>query len=648
MVRIGNHMYHNKKIGVFVSHIMGFYQKNVCQGVVDKALEYGYATEIFVSMDGENLGEYGNGEENIINIPSYGEFSGVIFVSGTYVQQDLKDKLYSTLKNKCRCPVVEIANTNLRYPAVSLDNHSTIFPLIKHLVKEHGYKRICYMGCAAETDLSDDRRARYIQAMNHFDLSVGEKDTYDCSYTADSVREALSFFMSANPKPDAIVSYNDRLSLLLLIEAEKAGFKIPEDFAVTGFDNTEEGQNASPALTTISFPVYELGIAAVEKLVNIINSAGDHDIPPLTFVTSDLIIGESCGCHEKKEKNTFVYNHSLSGHINMIENSIIESMRMSAAFQNILDIDDGMDMLADYVSAIEGCREFYLVLYSGWDSISQHILDLTDTDDDQDIKPDEMLLKLAIRDGKRLAECHFKKKYLLPEHICSQSDAAYLYTPLYFGGRSFGYTALAFENNRIDYRFQLIHWFLNVNQMLARICGARETSILVTHLEDIYTKDALTGLHNKHGYLRLEEILLHEAAANKSTVTCFVFDMDNLKYINDNFGHSEGDFAIQVIGHALSGSVRPNDVCARFSGDEFYVLTAEYTKEDADDLIVRVLKYLSNYNKLSNKEYDVYASGGYAQAKAHRNFGKEDVKALFNKADELMYKQKEQHRLARI
>lgn len=639
-------MYHNKKIGVFVSHIMGYYQENVCQGIVDKALEYGYATDIFVSMDGENLGEYGSGEENILNIPSYDEFSGVIFVSGTYVQQDLKDKLYSTLKNKCHCPVVEIANTNLRFPAVSLDNHSTIFPLIKHLVKEHNYQRICYMGCSKETDLSDDRRARYIQAINDFGLSVGEKDTYDCSYDAESVREALSFFMSAQPKPDAIVSYNDRLSLLLLIEAEKAGFKIPDDFAITGFDNTEEGQNATPSLTTISFPVYELGFAAVEKLVSIINSADNHDIPPLTFVTSELIIGESCGCHTGKEKNTVTYNHSLSGHINMIENSIIESMRMSAAFQNIFDIDDGMDLLADYVSAIKGCREFYLVLYSGWDSISQHILDLTDNDDEQDIKPDEMLLKLALRGGKRLAECHFKKKYLLPEHIYNQSDSAYLYTPLHFGGRSFGYIALAFENNHIDYRFQLIHWFLNVNQMLARICNARETSILVNHLEDIYMKDALTGLHNKHGYLRLEGLRLQEAAANGSTVSCFVFDMDNLKYINDNFGHTEGDFAIQVMGHALSGSIRPDDICARFSGDEFYVLTTGYTKEDADDLIVRVRKYLSNYNKLSNKEYQVSACGGYAQETAHSGFGKEDVKTLFNKADELMYKQKELHHLA--
>lgn len=67
-------MYHNKKIGVFISHIMGFYQKNVCQGIIDKALEYGYTAEIFASMDGENLGDYSLGEESILTLPNFDDF----------------------------------------------------------------------------------------------------------------------------------------------------------------------------------------------------------------------------------------------------------------------------------------------------------------------------------------------------------------------------------------------------------------------------------------------------------------------------------------------------------------------------------------------------------------------------------------------
>ena len=160
-------------------------------------------------------------------------------------------------------------------------------------------------------------------------------------------------------------------------------------------------------------------------------------------------------------------------------------------------------------------------------------------------------------------------------------------------------------------------------------------------MEDIYTKDALTGLYNKHGYLHRETLLLQEAAENQSTVTCFLFDLNRLKYINDQYGHNEGDFAIQVIGHALSSVTRSTDICARFSSDEFYLLTMDYTKEDADELLTRVYKYLDNYNKISHKEYKISASGGYAQSTPGASLSKEDVKALFSKADEHMYQQKQ-------
>ena len=65
----------------------------------------------------------------------------------------------------------------------------------------------------------------------------------------------------------------------------------------------------------------------------------------------------------------------------------------------------------------------------------------------------------------------------------------------------------------------------------------------------------------------------------------------------------------------------------------------DYTKEDADELLTRVYKYLDNYNKISHKEYNISASGGYAQSTPGASLSKEDVKALFSKADEHMYQQ---------
>ena len=631
-------MYHTKKIGVFISHIMGYYQKNVCQGIIDKALEYGYTADIFASMDGENIGDYGLGEESILSLPNFDELSGVIFASETYPNEQLKNEIYAALKSNCTCPVVEIAVYGQKFPSVALENNRPFSDLTEHLITEHKFGNICYLGCKEEKFFSDAREQYFKDALKKHGKVPTEHSVFCGSYTEYSAKEALAFFTEDNQKPDAVICYNDRLALLFMSAALSAGYRIPEDIAITGCDDSEEGKNVSPALTTVSFPVYELGAAAVEKLVALIHNKA---VPSITEVHAQMLPGNSCGCHNGTEPPSIYFEQKLTNHISSLEASIFNSMKMSADFQNIKDIDEGMDLLESYVTSLAHCNEFYLCLYADWDSVSKHLLELTENDSCDERNPDEVTLKLGLKDGKRLAEYTFTKRSLLPEPLYRQSDAAYFYFPLFFKNKSFGYIALAYENNRIDYHFQLVHWFMNINQLLKRLSDARQTSILVSHLEDIYTKDALTGLYNKHGYLHHEALLLSEAISTKSSVTCFLFDLNHLKYINDRYGHNEGDFAIQVIGHALSSVIRPDDICARFSGDEFYLLAKNYTKEDADNLLTRVYKYLDNYNKLSHKEYTISASGGYAQSPENSPLSKEEIKALFSLADEQMYKQKQ-------
>ena len=106
------------------------------------------------------------------------------------------------------------------------------------------------------------------------------------------------------------------------------------------------------------------------------------------------------------------------------------SMRMSADFSHITDIDEGMDLLEQYVRAINDCKEFYLCLYANWDTLSSHVLELTgssgenaDTADDHSV-----LLKLALKDGKRLPECTFKKTSLLPHLLDMTLDPRFFFT----------------------------------------------------------------------------------------------------------------------------------------------------------------------------------------------------------------------------
>ncbi len=630
-------MYHSKKIGVFISHIFGFYQKNVCQGILDKALEYGYTAEIFTSLDGENLGTYGMGEESILHIPNFSGFDGIIFASETYISKDLKQKILSRLQS-LSCPIVEITLTNNSFPTVALENNKTAGLLTEHFLTVHHASRVCYLGCTEEPFFSEKREYYYKEALQKKDRIPGSHDIFNCRYDTDSVNEALSFFCE-DGVPEAVVCYNDRLALLFMAAALQKGYSVPEDIALTGCDDTLEGQNAVPRLTTVSFPVYKLGVTAVENLLSAIRG---NTLSAVTTVTAKPVFHNSCGCHLSENANSIIFTQALSDRIAKLENSILGSMNMSAALQHVTDLDEGMDLLETYVHKIEHCREFYLCLYSDWDSVSSHILDLTDTAQEPS-DTDTVQLKLAIKNGSRLPECSYQKKYLLPDYLYEASNCAYIYIPLFFEQKEFGYLALAYENNQIGYHFRLVQWQININQMLQSICEAKRTGLMLNRLEDIYMKDSLTGLLNKHGYSHYEEKLLNRARLEQLPVTAFLVDMDGLKSINDTYGHNEGDFAIQVLGHSLESAADERDLCARFSGDEFYLLSAGRSEEEAENLIETIQSYLENYNKLSSKPYRIFCSCGFAQASPDVSLTSEYIQELFDEADKKMYEEKKQH-----
>ena len=91
--------------------------------------------------------------------------------------------------------------------------------------------------------------------------------------------------------------------------------------------------------------------------------------------------------------------------------------------------------------------------------------------------------------------------------------------------------------------------------------------------------DPLTGLANRRSLDRQFETGLAHAARTHGTVSVVVLDMDRLKEINDTYGHEAGDRALRAIGSVLKNTVRQNDLCARFAGDEFVVVLWDCSPE---------------------------------------------------------------------
>ncbi len=626
-------MHRTKKIGVFISHIYGNYQSRLCSGIIEKASEYGYLVEIFASNDGENLGDYGKGEFSILNIPRPDDYAGIIIASDTFVLPSLKQALFKLLKECFTCPVIDITQKSSEYPRIVLENNKPVRDVVIHLGKRHHCKKICYLGSLAESDNNILRQQSFLEGLE--ELSLPAKDTvYACDYSRESIELALKHILDSQQLPDAIVCYNDRIALSVITMLKERDLRIPEQIAITGCDTLEFGQMTAPILTSVTFPSDEVGKMAAMQLARLIRR---ETVEPFTTVNAVPSFGTSCGCPAAHPISSYFYTRKLDEHIMSLEQNMLLNMHMSANLQCIDDLDTGIELLAEFALSLPDCREFYLCLYEDWDQISHHIREITFTEEEE-LCSDTVLLKLAIKNGKRLPECTFTKRSILPDYLYDSNSSSYIYTPLFFGEKSFGYLALTLENSKSGYPFFFLSWLMNVNNMLMELCDKKNLGLLVGRLEDIYTKDELTGLLNRQGFKLASVPAVNKAIADQTPVCAFMFDLDGLKTINNTFGHEEGNFAISVLAHALENSTDETAICSRQGGDEFWVLAFDYTPEKASSLMNHVTKYLNNYNKLHPKEYQIQTSCGYA-VKVPESYA--DLTEMFREADLNMYAQKQ-------
>ena len=151
-------------------------------------------------------------------------------------------------------------------------------------------------------------------------------------------------------------------------------------------------------------------------------------------------------------------------------------------------------------------------------------------------------------------------------------------------------------------------------------------------LEYASTHDALTGLYNRAYF---NEELARLERSRQFPISVVIVDVDEMKVINDNYGHAAGDAQLQRTARVLSAAFRAEDTAARIGGDEFSVLLPGTQTAVADRILARVRKTLASHND-DSKEYPLSLSIGVSTA----NLGDSLTQAL-KEADDRMYREKQ-------
>ena len=246
----------------------------------------------------------------------------------------------------------------------------------------------------------------------------------------------------------------------------------------------------------------------------------------------------------------------------------------------------------------------------------------------------------------------FQTVKLLPKELWKElKDFRFLAEPLYMADLQLGYMLIS-----MDFEEGMPYETLR-----SQISSAIYTDILfkrqqksenslreaLSNLENmnkklaaISTTDELTGLNNRRGFIQQAEQLLTLARRSSANFLIFYMDMDGLKYINDNFGHGEGDKVIRQFADILRKCFRKADLIGRLGGDEFVVLAYNTNGKFLQNIRKRLESYFNAENNKPDSKYKIGASIGIEEFHSDDFSGEISLDQLLSAADRKQYLEK--------
>jgi len=566
--------------------------------------------------------KYNFGEYNIFRLPDLNRFDGVIvdcnFTSDKERLQELSEML-----RKVEVPVISIGHPMDNCYYVGIDNSTPLKNLIEHLHKDHGCTRFLYAGGPKGHYENYSRMMAFRSYISEQGLEEQGVWFLDYEY-ASGVAYMDRMVEEAIPFPDAIVCANDNIAAGICTRAEELGYKVPDDFIVTGFDDMEKAAFFQPQITTISNDRKKIATAVVDLLHDL--WAGKQ-VESYNFVPTSYVCGESCGC---KNNGLVDYRRHIKGQIISNIQAQVEEERkvtMEARMAECTDFYGIFQEMGRYIIDRDSDAFFAVVDKRLWDGVDERKLA------SRGYPKEQMVVVYASEANKELK---FEEVSDLMEHLSrAERGTAYMITPLHFRQYAVGYTIV--KNARF---LQEDPYFYDIQSGCARAMEALFKKIQLEkinqRLEEVYNRDPMTGLYNRMAYTEMIGPAFHNYREKNVACCLAFFDVNYFKEINDSMGHEFGDVLLKRIAQILLDYQPEQGYSYRFGGDEFVVFFPYATPEKAEEYKNTVLA--------EAERSGISISVGLVITNPEENISLDDYLA---KADVLMYDMKKAERAKR-
>ena len=269
-----------KVILINIPSVSNPFYNDVIKGAQDAALRHGYYTLVNVQHLNTTT------KSTFFNLLNNINLCGAIILNA--VDQGYFNSLYHTRPFVQCCEYTE--NQDL-VSYTSIDDRAATKKMMDYILST-GHTKIAFLCGPDRYKYARQRKAGYIQTLKDAGLPVNKDWIIQLpELDFDMALSSIHQLMSQKERPTAVFAVSDVLAAAAIRGCRLAGLSVPEDIIVTGFDNVSISQAASPSITTINQPKYQLGYMACELLIEKLHTPGVK--PRQVLLNTELIIRES-------------------------------------------------------------------------------------------------------------------------------------------------------------------------------------------------------------------------------------------------------------------------------------------------------------------------------------------------------------------
>jgi LacI family transcriptional regulator len=276
----------SQMIGLVLPHTVSLlftdpYFPRLLRGISQACNQHDYTLAFFLASSKEE-------EKKIFTrIPNKGLLDGVLVQSGHH-----GDLLIISRLIDAKVPQVVIGrpirSDNVSF--IDVDNIGASYNAVSYLIRL-GYQRIATITGPLESAAGIDRRDGYVKALSERGIKIDQQLIVEGDFTQESGHYAMQTLLQH--KPEAVFVASDIMSIGAIRAIQERGLNVPEDCAVVGFDDIPIATVSDVQLTTVRQPIIQLGVNAVELLIDLIENGVNP--PRHVILSSQLVVRSTCG-----------------------------------------------------------------------------------------------------------------------------------------------------------------------------------------------------------------------------------------------------------------------------------------------------------------------------------------------------------------